>query len=313
VRSPASRTCCPIPDSALLCKLKRIAFGSGVVGGTDLQQDGTQTLSIATSPNLTVTRLTASGTSPIELNGSAQVSGGLTVAGLSQLQGLEASGVVAQQVVWVTGAGAPAQSIMFPCSLQLGTWRLRGTDAGQAVLERFDEDGSIQTGGWVPFTSFIHDPDTNGAALGSEAVRTDTLSPLSQAADAAVRCEGHLICSGRFTANGVQMANGSAVIPGMLTVGGVNVADALAAREPTFTAVAPLYKAINFQTAEIELRVDTAGLKGLSPVFCGGRVDGATASPLSSVGRVSYTVSRPSGQAQGVWAITFGSPAASNN
>jgi hypothetical protein len=30
------------------------------------------------------------------------------------------------------------------------------------------------------------------------------------------------------------------------------------------------------------------------PVFCGGRVNGVTASPASSIGRVGYTVSRSS-------------------
>jgi hypothetical protein len=58
------------------------------------------------------------------------VNGDLSVTGLSQFQGIEASGVVADQVVWVTGDGA-AQSIMFPGSLQLGKWRLRGTEAGE--------------------------------------------------------------------------------------------------------------------------------------------------------------------------------------
>jgi hypothetical protein len=55
------------------------------------------------------------------------------------------------------------------------------------------------------------------------------------------------------------------------------------------------------------------GVDGWNPVFCGGRVDGATATQVSSIGRVGYTVSRPSGQAQGLWTITFDSPAANNS
>jgi hypothetical protein len=55
------------------------------------------------------------------------------------------------------------------------------------------------------------------------------------------------------------------------------------------------------------------GADGWNPVFCGGRVDGATASALSTIGRVGYTVSRPSGQVQGVWTVTFDSPAANND
>jgi hypothetical protein len=55
------------------------------------------------------------------------------------------------------------------------------------------------------------------------------------------------------------------------------------------------------------------GWAGGNPVFCGGRVDGTTSSAVSSIGRVGYTVSRPSGQAQGIWTITFDSPAATND
>jgi hypothetical protein len=43
------------------------------------------------------------------------------------------------------------------------------------------------------------------------------------------------------------------------------------------------------------------------------RVDGATASPVSSIGRVGYIVLRPSGQATGIWEIRFDSPAPNNN
>jgi hypothetical protein len=62
--------------------------------------------------------------------------------------------------------------------------------------------------------------------------------------------------------------------------------------------------------SHVHLTLDTAAL---NPVFCGGRVDGATASAVSSIGRVGYTVSRPSGQAAGIWTVTFDSPAAAND
>ena len=84
------------------------------------------------------------------------------MSGPSQLQGIDASGLVAEQVVWVTGAaGAPAQSVMFPGSLALGKWRIRGDEPGTFILERFDDDGSLQTDGWRTVASFGHDPDTN--------------------------------------------------------------------------------------------------------------------------------------------------------
>jgi hypothetical protein len=137
-------------------KLKRIAFGQGLTGGTDLQPDGSQTLSMSVKSNLPVSTLTPPASTPLAVAGALQVSG------LTQLAGLEASGVVAQQTVWVTGAaGAPAQSIMFPGSLQLGKWRIRGDELGAFILERFDDDGAIQTDGWQTIASFGHNVDTN--------------------------------------------------------------------------------------------------------------------------------------------------------
>jgi hypothetical protein len=103
------------------------------------------------------------------------VNGGLSVTGPSQLQGVEASGVMAEQVVWVTGAGAPAQSTMFPGSLQLGKWRTRGSEADRYVLERLDDDGTTQTDGWVPVAAFTHDPNTNAAGLEVEGIRAQKL------------------------------------------------------------------------------------------------------------------------------------------
>jgi hypothetical protein len=112
-------------------RLKRIAFGQGITGGTDLQPDGSQTIGISVNPNLAVSSLTPPASTPLS------VAGGLQVSGLTQLQGLEASGVVAQQVVWVTGGtGAPAPSIMFPGSLALGKWRIRGDEPVAFIFRR---------------------------------------------------------------------------------------------------------------------------------------------------------------------------------
>ena len=59
----------------------------------------------------------------------------------------------------------------------------------------------------------------------------------------------------------------------------------------------------------------SSNISGVSsnPFFCAGRVDGATASPASSIGTVGYTVVRVSGQTQGVWQIVFNSPAPNND
>jgi hypothetical protein len=42
-------------------RVKRVGFGAGITGGTDVQPDGTQTLSLAVSSSLTLTNLTLNG------------------------------------------------------------------------------------------------------------------------------------------------------------------------------------------------------------------------------------------------------------
>ena len=324
-----------------------------LVPGEGVQLSSTSDLvTISTTPNLIVSSLTPSDASPIEVSGSAQVSGGLTVAGLSQFAGVEASGLVADQVVWVTGDGAPAQSIMFPGSLQLGKWRIRGSEAGEFYLERFDDDGELQTDAWYPVCTWGFNTQINSPGMGIDNLGvvynlsagnitagsltvegTDVLSALGGKQDQ-LSNEGFgtellyestklkrlqfgagIVGGTDLQQDGTQNISIS-VSPNLsvesLTVGGTNVANALDARELAFTAVAPLRKVVNLQTGALELRVDELGSGG-NPIFCGGRVDGATASPLSSVGRVGYTVSRPSGQGTGVWTVTFDSPAPNND
>jgi hypothetical protein len=155
---------------------------------------------------------------------------------------------------------------MFPGSLQLGKWRIRGTEPGAFILERFDDDGAIQSDAWRTVASFGHNADTN--------------------------------------VNRLSVDN--------LSVGGVDIMQGFANVEPAFSVEAPLEKDFNLATGITTLRVDTTGLGG-NPVFCGGRIDGATATQVSSIGRVGYTVSRPSGQATGIWTVTFNSPAANIN
>jgi hypothetical protein len=189
---------------------------------------------------------------------------------------------------------------MFPGSLALGKWRIRGTEAGRFVLERFDDDGEVQTDGWLPVTAFTHDPDTNAAGLESAAVRVDTISPLSTAVGSEVTCDGNVTVTGRLACGGVNVGNGSVVVPSNLTVGGVSFASL------QFTAVEPLRKVINLQTGAVELRVDTAELGG-NPWFCAGVVNGATLSTVMSQGAVSFTVSRVPNYAAGVYKVTFAS------
>jgi hypothetical protein len=272
-------------------KLKRIAFGSGLAGGTDVQPDGSQTVGISVSPNLAVSSLTPPASTPLS------VAGGLQVSGLTQLQGLEASGLVAQQVVWVTGSTGAPNSIMFPGSLALGKWRIRGNATGRFVLERFDDDGEVQTDGWLPVAAFTHDPDTNAMGLASKAVRVDTLSPFSIDAAASVTCDGPMTVTGRLVAGGVQLGNNSVLVPGSLTVGGVSFASL------NFNAIELLRKVVNLSTGAVELRVDTAGLGG-NPFFCAGKV-GFNGAVLATSGQVNFTVVRTG---SGVYSITYATP-----
>jgi hypothetical protein len=335
----------------------------------------------------------------VTMNDDLAVTGNLSVASLSQFAGVEAAGVVAEQVVWVTGAGAPAQSIMFPGSLQLGEWRLRAVSSGQAVLEWF----SSQFNAWRQVTSFAQNETTE---LETERLRAGTLligpdelgiganSGLTAWVNGKLRATSNLETAGRLRTNAIESFAGGPVrlgndltaesgiirlgakwrirgdvngefylerldddgaaqtgdwyrvctwgfnteinSPGMgvdnlgvafnftagnitasgttdlqavsatsLTVGGVNVGAALAASEPAFTAVAPLRKAFNIQSGQLELRVD-------SPFWAAGRVAGS-ASVTSSIGQVGFTVSRPSGQTTGVYYVQFASPAPSND
>jgi hypothetical protein len=184
---------------------------------------------------------------------------------------------------------------MFPGSLTLGKWRVRGNETGRFVLERFDDDGTVQTAGWLPVTAFTHDANTNAAGLESAAVRVDTISPLSTDAAASVDCNGNFNVTGRIACGGVNVANGSVVVPSNLTVGGVSFASL------NFTAIQPLQKVVNLQTGAVELRVDAGAL---NPFYCAGKV-GFNGTILSTSGRVNFTVVRTSA---GQYTVTYATP-----
>jgi hypothetical protein len=342
-----------------------------LVPGEGIELSSTSDLvTIAVAENLAVSRLTPR-------DDSIEIKGGLEVEGLSQFAGVEAAGVVAEQVVWVTGDGAPAQSIMFPGSLQLGQWRLRAVDSG-AVVEWF----SSASNAWTQVTSFetagqqadrlradtlLIGPRETGIE-GIAAVidgklrvldslettgrlRADTLAPFFQGA---VRVASGLDVEGPLSVEGTNVLSalggkqaqltqggfgtellydsnklkrvqfGSGLVGGTdlqpdgsqnvfvsvspdlsvdsLTVGGVNVANALAASEPAFAAVAPLQKAVNFQTGQLELRVDTAGLG--NPFWAAGTI-ASNGDALSKKGRVDFTCLRT---AAGNYRIAFAEP-----
>jgi hypothetical protein len=102
------------------------------------------------------------------------------------------------------------------------------------------------------------------------------------------------------TDNGLTCADDLAVT-GELTVQGVNMGNALAAKEPAFTAVAPLQKVVNLQSGALELRVDTSGLGG-SPFFCAGKVAPNGAVLTRKGQHPNFTVSRVG---TGVYNVVF--------
>jgi hypothetical protein len=50
-------------------------------------------------------------------------------------------------------------------TIQLGTWRLKGSESNNFVLERFDNDGEIASIAWIPVAEFSFNTDTNTSVL----------------------------------------------------------------------------------------------------------------------------------------------------
>jgi hypothetical protein len=50
-------------------------------------------------------------------------------------------------------------------TIQLGSWRLRGSESNNFVLERFDNDGAIAAIAWIPVAEFSFNTDTNTSTL----------------------------------------------------------------------------------------------------------------------------------------------------
>ena len=179
-------------------------------------------------------------------------------------------------------------------------------DGGVIMYNSVDVGGSLSVGGGLTVSTvdvLSELANKQPVLSGSSVVSVSRLTATNEVASNSFRAS---------TANAVTCADNLAVT-GSLTVSGFNVLDAISNAEPAFSVESPLVKTYDINTGVTTLGLETTGLGGINPIFCGGRVDGATASPLSSVGRVGYTVSRPSGQGTGVWTITFDSPAPNND
>jgi hypothetical protein len=198
---------------------------------------------------------------------------------------------------------------MFPGSLQLGKWRTRGSDEGRFVLERLDDDGKVQTNGWVQAAAFTHNANTNASGLEVETVRAQTLligpDPLGDPSVAAwvdgkIRATDNLQTTTRLRADTIApfLAGICRVDGAGLIVDGEVRTDTIRAREENGTT------SVSKLAVTGSLTVGGASVIGGSPYWVAGKVHGDT-SILVSNGRVAYTIAQTSA---GNFRIDFASP-----
>jgi hypothetical protein len=210
---------------------------------------------------------------------------------------------------------------MFPGSLTLGEWRLRGNEAGTFFVERFDGDGTLVTDSWLEVARIAFNTNINTAKLETQSLSTsqtstDTLRAMNAAQltiDDSVVVTGNLAAlSGEFGA----LTTTSEVLTDTLHARSENqltVADSLRVTgvleaQSNVGVTGQVAAQSMFCTGDMTIQGDLYGWK---PYFCAGRVVGAT--PSTSVGRVGYTVWRPSGFPTGVFHVIFNSLAPNNN
>jgi hypothetical protein len=205
---------------------------------------------------------------------------------------------------------------MFPGSLQLGKWRTRGSEAARFVLERLDDDGTVQTNGWVQAAAFTHDSNTNAAGLEVETVRAQTLliGPEPQGGhsvaawiDGKLRTTDHLETAAKLRTDTIAPFAGIVRVEGIgLIVDGEVRTDTIRARDENGTT------SVSKLAVTGSLTVGGVSVQGGSPYFCAGRVN-ANATIASSIGQVGFTVTRHWTQPAGVYEIRFNTPAPNNN
>jgi hypothetical protein len=146
-----------------------------------------------------------------------------------------------------------------------------------------------------------------------------------------VSATGNISTSAALRANSLTAVSGTVVTAtGDLTVVGTTRCDVLRGQDGTqvtcnddFSVVGALTASGNVSSAG-QVAAQTmfcqgnltlnGSLVGWTPFFCAGRVNGVSATVGSSIGRVGYTVSRPSAYpTSGVLRISFASPAPNNN
>jgi hypothetical protein len=272
-------------------------------------------VTIGLSPDLTVNTLT-----PSVASEPVSIAGGLQVSGATKLQGVDAAGVVAEQVVWVKGGSGAPQSVMFPGSLTLGEWRLRGTEAGTLYVERFDSDGTLVTDSWLEVARIAHNANTNTFKFEASSVSADqTFTNTLRAKDASeLTLDVSLVVTGNVTA-----LNGEF---GALTATSEVLCDTMRARSENQLTIQDSLRVTGVLEAQSNVSVNSGQvaaasmfctgdmtilgtLYGWSPFWVAGWVNGTTMTRQSSLGRVGFTFLRASGFPIGVYEIRFSSAA----
>jgi hypothetical protein len=159
--------------------------------------------------------------------------------------------------------------------------------SGTVTAGNLRSNDTLEVGVYPPAAETVAVDGTIGATGSistAAALRANSLTPVSGTVVTATQdltvtgvttCNSHLTVYGRLAVDGLQSANGHLVVPGNITLSG--------------------------------------DINGWSPYYCAGRVNGVSVTVVSSIGRVGYTVARASGQATGVYVITFATPAPSND
>jgi hypothetical protein len=190
-------------------------------------------------------------------------------------------------------------------------------------VERLDDDGAVQTNGWVQAAALVHDSNTNESFLEIGEVRAQRLligpepqgnQPVTAWIDGKLRTTDHLETAAKLRTDTIAPFAGIVRVEGIgLIVDGELRTDTIRARDVNgttsvsklavtdsltvggvsfaslqFTAVEPLRKVVNLQTGAVELRVDT---DQLNPFWVAGKVD-SNGTVLVSKGRVAFTVTQ---------------------
>jgi hypothetical protein len=226
---------------------------------------------------------------------------------------------VAEQVVWVKGQGAGVpQSIVFPGSLTLGDWRLRGTEAGALWVERFDSDGTLVTDSWLQVASIVHNADTNTSKFEAQSLSAgQTFTNTLRAKDTAdVTIDDSVVIAGNVTALNGEFG----VVTGTTEVSTDTIRGRVAEQVTVddnlrVTGVTELQGnvAVSGQVAAQSMfctgdMTILGNLYAPSPFWVCGSFDGTNLVKYSDRGRHSFTVLRPSGLATGVFTIVFAEP-----